>query len=275
MRTVLRNTDEAAHVWAAQTQTEGKAGNVFFEGPTIYSYGRHFPMAKVYTHAETGERVALFNPKRYSVSTSKHQHAARHAWHGNGEAITAAVDLWPRDAWNEDARQWQPVPITQAQIDEIRAKQAELDAKNQEAEKEAKRAAARRKREQAKEAKAQAELMKISFPDRLAQWQAGQLDTHRMPEFTRYSGPIYLRYIDGGRRIETSRRAVVPTRAALALWTRYTQAEDIAGETVGPFTVNEAGPEIIRVGCHIFTAEILREFFSNPAPTNPEPEPEA
>lgn len=268
MRTLLRTTDEAAHVWAAQTQEHGKAGNVFFEGPTIYSYGRHFPMAKVYTHAETGDRVALFNPARRSVSTAKHQRAAGRAWRGNGEAITAHVDLWPGSRFDDVQT------ITQAQIDEIKTKQAELDAANQEAEKEAKRAAARRKREQAKEAEAQAELMKISFPERLAQWQAGQLDTHRIPEFSRYSGPIYLRYIDGGRRIETSRRAAVPTRAALALWNRYAAGETLTDEPCGPYTVNATNAETVKIGCHLLQVDTLREFFSHPAPT-PTPEPEA
>lgn len=261
MRTALRNTDEVAHVWAAQTQEHGKAGNVFFEGPVIYSYGRHFPLAKIYTHAETGERVALFNPARRSVSTTQHQSAARGAWRGNGDAIRAQVDLWPGNRFDDVQT------ITQAQIDEIQAKQAELDAQNREAEKEAKRATARRKREQAKQAKIDAELMKISFPDRLAQWQAGQLDTHRMPEFNTYGHPVQLRYIDGGRRIETSRRAVVPTRAALALWTRYMSAEDIAGETVGPYTINAADAETVKIGCHLLQVQTLREFFSRPAPT--------
>lgn len=268
MRTTLRNTDEAAHVWAAQTQEHGKAGNVFFEGPTLYSYGRHFPVAKIYTVEETGDRIALFNPARYSVSTAKHQSAARAAWRGNGEAIAAAVNLWPGSRF-DDVR-----AITQAQLDEIRAKQAELDAANQEAEKEAKRAAARRKRERAKQAKLEAEELRRTFPDRLAAWQAGELDTHRMPEFRDYGHAVQLRYIDGGRRIETSRRAVVPTRAALALWNRYTAAEDIAGEAVGPYTVNRATAETVVIGCHMLQVDTLREFFGRPAPA-PTPEPEA
>lgn len=267
MRTVLRNTDEAAHVWAAQTQEHGKAGNVFFSGPTIYSYGGHFPIAKIYK-TEAGDRIALFTSARYSVSTSKHQSAARRAWHGNGEAITAHVSLWPGAQYADKTTE----TLTQAQIDYIRAKQAELDAANEEAAKEAKRTAARRKREQAKQAKLEAEELRRTFPDRLAAWQAGELETHRMPEFRDYAHPVQLRYIDGGRRIETSRRAVVPTRAALALWARYTAAEDIAGEAVGPYTVNTATAETVQIGCHKLQVEILREFFDRPAPA---PTPEA
>lgn len=60
-----------AHVWAQRTQSEGRGPSIFFEGPTIYSYGRHFPMAGF---AETLKRepCVLINERSYSRSTSKH-----------------------------------------------------------------------------------------------------------------------------------------------------------------------------------------------------------
>ena len=67
MRIVLKNHDEAGHVWAQQLQHEGRASNVFFYGKTIYSYGEHFPLAKF-----EKQNVVLMNSNRYSVSTSKH-----------------------------------------------------------------------------------------------------------------------------------------------------------------------------------------------------------
>ena len=38
MRRVLKNHDEVCHVWAQQTQSEGRAGNIFFRDKSIYSY---------------------------------------------------------------------------------------------------------------------------------------------------------------------------------------------------------------------------------------------
>lgn len=67
MRKVLKNHDEVAHVWAQQSQHEGRANNVFFYGKTIYSYGEHFPIARF-----EKKNVVLMNSKTYSVSTSKH-----------------------------------------------------------------------------------------------------------------------------------------------------------------------------------------------------------
>jgi hypothetical protein len=67
MKRVFRNHDEVCHVWAQQTQSEGKAGNIFFEGKSIYSYGRHFEAAR-FVDAGT----VFITTRRYSVSTAKH-----------------------------------------------------------------------------------------------------------------------------------------------------------------------------------------------------------
>jgi len=238
MRTVFRNTAEAAHVWAAQTQEHGRAGNVFFDGPTIYSYGRHFAVARIYQHAETGESVAMFNSRRYSVSTSKHQREAYRAWLGNGAAVTAHPDLWPTSE-----------TVTQAELDRIAETQAVLDARNNEAEKEAKRERARRNREAAK-------LAKMDAAERLARWQAGE----NLP--IDYRAPLALRYIDGGKRIETSKRAVVPTACALLAWRAYQQGTLAPGDRIGPYTVTAADAESVRIGCHHFPVETLRTFFT-------------
>lgn len=60
---------QVAHLWAHQSQSEARNsnGSVFFDGDTIFSYGRHFPMAR---HVNG---VVLQTTKRYSVTTSKHQ----------------------------------------------------------------------------------------------------------------------------------------------------------------------------------------------------------
>ena len=72
MRIALRNHAEVAHTWAHQLQPEGRASRVFFEGDAIYSYGRHFCIAK-HVQNESGDRAVLFNAASYSISTSKHQ----------------------------------------------------------------------------------------------------------------------------------------------------------------------------------------------------------
>jgi hypothetical protein len=65
MKTVFNNSD-LAHVWAAQKQSEGKAGSFYFRGCTIYSYGSHFPIATM-----EGDNV-FFTKRTYSSTTAKH-----------------------------------------------------------------------------------------------------------------------------------------------------------------------------------------------------------
>ena len=52
---------------------EGKANNMFFENDVIYSYGHHFPIARIYRI--TG--IAKFTTRKYSVTTAKHKSIAR------------------------------------------------------------------------------------------------------------------------------------------------------------------------------------------------------
>jgi len=74
MRTVLKNSSEVCHVFASQSQPEGKCSNVFFRGKEIYSYGYHFCMAKILESSKV-----LITDRSYSVTTSKHLSEIRYA----------------------------------------------------------------------------------------------------------------------------------------------------------------------------------------------------
>ena len=72
MRHVFTNA-EIPHLWAHQAQEEARNSNgtLYFNGPTIYSYGSHFPIAS-HVLNERGEAAVLFTIARYSVTTSGH-----------------------------------------------------------------------------------------------------------------------------------------------------------------------------------------------------------
>lgn len=78
MKTVF-NTAQVAHIWAQGRQEEGQnpARRVYFEGPRLFSYGRHF-----LTGYRLPDGVAFLNSDKYSVSTSGHQSDARAACPG-------------------------------------------------------------------------------------------------------------------------------------------------------------------------------------------------
>src|SRR5215204_2054027 len=76
----VHNCHMVAHLWANQSQAEARnSGRTFyFEGDTIYSYGGHFPIARIVQN-KRGDRAVLFNAASYSVTTSCHQGMSRSA----------------------------------------------------------------------------------------------------------------------------------------------------------------------------------------------------
>jgi hypothetical protein len=83
IRETFNGKDAVAHAWSRQDQERGReadktGGRIFFEGPTIYSYGRHFPIATFYQR-KGKEKIVLFTKREYSPTTSAHMGAARGA----------------------------------------------------------------------------------------------------------------------------------------------------------------------------------------------------
>lgn len=76
LKRVSSRSDQAAHIWAQQSQDRGNSSNCYFMGKTIYSYGSHFPIASF-----VDEKTVLFTTRDYSVTTSKHKSEARCALH--------------------------------------------------------------------------------------------------------------------------------------------------------------------------------------------------
>jgi hypothetical protein len=68
------NNAEVAHIWANQSRTSGKGSNFYFQGPNLYSYGRHFMVGRILS---TG--VAVITTSGYSNSTARHISYARRA----------------------------------------------------------------------------------------------------------------------------------------------------------------------------------------------------
>jgi hypothetical protein len=77
-RTVFTSS-MVVHVWAQQTQPYGTnvKASLFFDGATLYSYGRHYVLARFAT-----SDVVLINDETSSYTTSEHKYAARRAVDG-------------------------------------------------------------------------------------------------------------------------------------------------------------------------------------------------
>lgn len=74
----MANHNTVAHHWANQTGRACKGLNMYYEGRTLYSYGSHFPIARI-TQDAHGETVVLFTGRSYSISTAKHKSIAARA----------------------------------------------------------------------------------------------------------------------------------------------------------------------------------------------------
>lgn len=79
MKTVFTDISHIAHLWANKLQeTARNSGNFYFNGDTIFSYGRHFPIAKHVVN-ERGENCVLFTERTYSNTTAGHISIVRQA----------------------------------------------------------------------------------------------------------------------------------------------------------------------------------------------------
>lgn len=74
MKKVLDNNSQVAHYFANAVQDEGHGSNFFFEDGKLYSYGKHFCVAR-----RLPGDVCAFTTRTRGHSTAKHLHKARSA----------------------------------------------------------------------------------------------------------------------------------------------------------------------------------------------------
>jgi hypothetical protein len=272
VRNVLRNKHEVAHYWANRVQASGRGGNVFFEGDSIYSYGKHFEIARLYRVGKVAPTVvAVFTTRTYSSTTAQHQAACRSA-----ASHLRCIDVHDpacsaKDQFKETAEQiaghvasakrartrkdWYMARAAELAEDfntyaEIRGEKIRIDTTSFDAL--ADKIAAARKREalaerkrQAAEQARRAEELKTN----IAAWRAGG--------WAGYLGdtPTMLRV--KGDVVQTSRNAEVPVAAAKRLWPLVQAArngDDVSGyrgRPVGHYELTriEANGDLV-IGCH-------------------------
>lgn len=89
---------EVAQGWITQSGKHRKGHHMYYEGDTIYSYGSHFPIARLLEHE--GHKVCLFTTATRSVSTAKHKGIVRGALIGS-KYISFNVPLLSRISVDE------------------------------------------------------------------------------------------------------------------------------------------------------------------------------
>lgn len=293
MKRVFNSHSQVCHVWAQQTQSEGRAGNIFFNGTEIFSYGRHFLAAKV--HTVKGKRVALVNSWRYSPSTGKHLSEIRGALRGLMPFFESSDVCDLRKASKElDATAQGTIAsalkririVNQRGIDcefesiteafketnelrkllgkaQIKPKKLDLDKVRAHLEKRLARyhelntpeMIEKRAQESARRSARQAELVMEKQAESIRKWRNGEsVHVYNLPhELLRIKGDI----------VQTSRGAEVPLSAARQLYRAIKAGQDVRGLEVGHFTVTSVTPvgddRLVRIGCHsILLSEAAR-----------------
>ena len=263
-------SQQCIHVWAQQTQREGRNSrrSIFFEGPSIYSYGRHFEMAKFI------EGVVLVNCARYSVTTSKHQswvrraitqyqsfevpsmfdHSANVAYlidqareHCDKATRARTAGEWLMGRANEYVGQTRaylnafrtPVPHSHLEVwhalREERYLKSEVQATILQRTREAQ--AKERDAQRAREA-----VQRAQEVEQVEKWRAGE-------SVGRYFSAMALRV--KGEVVQTSRGAEVPIIEAKILYRLLVLTPSLAiGRRVGRFTVSNVTETEIVIGCH-------------------------
>jgi hypothetical protein len=74
VRAVLGDESEVAHVWTTGEQDHGRFRAIYFDGPTLYSYGSHYVIGRM-----MDDGVALLNAESNSMTTTGHRRSADYA----------------------------------------------------------------------------------------------------------------------------------------------------------------------------------------------------
>lgn len=273
MRNVFSNS-ELAHTYANQSQNSGRSSSMFFEGSTIYSYGYHFPIARIMTN-EQGQEALLFTTRGYSNTTGKHisivSAATRQykkifcnnpkgshdenfkAWLSSCETIAKNLinarkpeKYLTEIAYNKrQAEQYCEffgidIPENLQNVFNISNKQEYLSLYEKQIEFE-KQEQKRRLREQ-----------KAQFKEQFKKWI--NYETDRL--YTNYKYD-FLRIKEN--RIETTQAVQIPIEIAKRLYLSIKNGSLSVGDKILNYSVDKIGDEI-KIGCHTFAKSYLLRF---------------
>jgi hypothetical protein len=295
MKERLNNNSEVAHAWANQTQEKGRGSNYYFEGPVIYSYGGHFPIAAHHT-TPTGAAVVLFTTDTYSSTTAKHichtrracSHLAvlnvpdvgdprdggRWAVRDHGAPDHAANIKYLMDAIVENigkagrARKYGAdyISTAEALANDLNYYIEIWDIDQEKADIGGLMPAGDIEKIKARAAKytAEAEERKRKAKEKAAAEEAADLETWAgggsPGRNTFYNSAVRLRISPDGERIETSHGASVSTetaRRAIGAW----QAATIEpGYKLNGYTVDQVFKDHIIIGCHDISAAEIEQI---------------
>lgn len=283
MKNVFNNS-ELAHTWANTTQKSGRSNSMFFEQDgdfsKIYSYGKHFCLGvSAFLQSKDGifRNFTFLNNRTYSNTTAKHaihvrravsgitfylpfpnnqfhleylglivttmkeqienllkaQLKARSTTHNYSEAMNLVKTIGDLNQYFdiENYVYSENCLIASQQVESI--------------------VATKTAREQAKK-----ERDALKERENLANWLNGSYHGQL------YNLPVYLRFVDDNKTIQTSHGAKVPTREALTMLNKLREGQDCIGQNIGNYTIQKVTLDYVKIGCHVIEWNTINKFFN-------------
>jgi glutaredoxin-related protein len=257
MKKVFSNSDETIHIFAQQSQSEGRSSNVFFDGTKIYSYGYHYLLGEF-----IDKETILINDEGYSSTTSKHilslkagtkQYRQFYKTNIDLKIVYSNVQYLVNKLSKANKKELYTVPIlshyknlnkyleytkTKTKISKTKEykyiKKIALSI-----EKDTQALLEALKLRQIKEAKNQA----IKQSENIAKFRNHKTDRVR-------SKLDYLRLSFDKTHLETSQGVKIEIKEAKILNNLISKGKDIKGFKLGYYTVIGLANNILKVGCH-------------------------
>jgi hypothetical protein len=272
MKKVFSSNSQLAHEFATNgmnTEREGRASNIFFEHGKLYSYGRHFCIAR-YIDNDT----LLFTTRGYSNSTAKHINITRQALshknlifcpHPNDTEdsfevwrISVEVLITKLSKATKPAKYLNELTSISQQLEtycealQISAPSELLDllkiTTKEESREIIRKAEAERKAKEAEAQRVRNEKSKRQIKEFLL-GQLPRVDIRGKFDFLRYSQGLVV----------TSQGLEIPKEAALKLWECIKAGKLETGVKFLDYTVGDVG-KFISIGCHTFNRAYLVKF---------------
>jgi len=274
MKKVFQNTSEVIHVFAQQTQSEGRnqSGSIYFRDNKIYSYGSHYLLGE-FINSET----IIINDFGYSVTTSKHINELRNATRQYNVFFSSLIDVKNVQSLIEASLKCLAKSRREeVYIDIINKLEKGLTkwvkfCKDNKIKKEhfyrynyivnksdykykkivkiansllTPEAIEKIKAKGKKDAIKQKAKDKREFKTKLDKFNTYKIDRFKIGEFD------YLRLSENKKFVETSKNIRIEKNEAKKLYFAIKKKIDIRGQKIGYYTINKIDNKALTVGCH-------------------------
>jgi len=258
MKKVVSNRD-VAHLFALQSQSEAMNSNrsFYFEGTELFSYGRHFCIAK-FADANT----LLFTERSYSNSTAKH---INYAWSATIH-IKQIRCPFPSGSHAENFNWWKARASEQLELLKRSRKPEKYIAELLRIEEKAKKYSeyfgievdsklqalvSIQDKEKAEEYTREAERLKQKEIEKAHKKELILFREFKRDSIYTRNGLDYIRF--NFDHFETSQGVKIPTAIGLMFYEYLSAGKIKSGDKLMQYEVRDVNKESISIGCHTIT----------------------